>query len=192
MTAELGVRPDHPRRQTVLPPRHEAASRDRLVSDSAGFGPVHESLGDTGSVMPPSHRWERLNRTALGHLGPGSPYLTERDASGAWRARPRRVDIAAIKGKFQRSPAPGAMLQGPSRDPRWGGSWSWTGPGRPVDTTESVLVADGTDSGPKGCPGPLQGPDIYCLNKRVVKALSPPACRKARIRRSCRRARYPA
>jgi hypothetical protein len=120
MTANLVVQPDHPRRQTVLPPRHEAASRDRLGSDSAGAGPVHESLGDTRSAMPPSHRWERLNRTALGHLGPGSPKLTV--ARGGTNGKPAlrlrdagraRVDIGAIKGKLLRSPAPGHRDRAP-------------------------------------------------------------------------------
>ena len=94
MTAGLVVRPDHPCRQTVLPPGRDPARREHLDSDPARSRPAHGSLGDTRSAMPPSHRWERLNRTALGCLGPGSPYLALGvEAVLVWRRSPLK-DLA--------------------------------------------------------------------------------------------------
>ena len=114
------VRPGHPRRQAVLPPGHGTAVRDHCDSDPGQSRPAPGSLAGTRSVMPPSHRWERLNRTALGHLGPGSPCLPTwakraiRDASDHGRLTSWRSGVSCCGARHGENP-PGRGVKGPGR-----------------------------------------------------------------------------
>jgi hypothetical protein len=127
MTSSRGRRTGHSRRQPDLPLRH-AARLKHQGSDPVRFRLTSGSLGDTRKVMPPSHHWEILNRTAVGQLGPGSTRLPTcvRWAPGPVR-RLGRVDIVAIGGKLLRSPGAGPPCRGVK---------ARRGPGRPVDNGE--------------------------------------------------------
>jgi hypothetical protein len=148
------MRPGHPRRQAVLLPGHGAAGHDHRDSDPGRPGTAPGSLGDTGSVMPALTRAGRLNRTALRHLGPGSAWLpaeagkrptAARDAADhAWLTS-RRSGVSCCGVQHGES-GTGQPLDEGSR------------PGKGPATSRqrrTALVADGTDSGPKGRPGPV-------------------------------------
>jgi hypothetical protein len=127
MTSSRGRRTGHPHRQPDLPLRHAAGLKHR-DSDPVRFNLTSGSLGDTRKVMPASHHWEMLNRTALGQLGPGSTRLLRCAGRALCPVRtPAKVDILTIGGKLLRSPGTGP----PGR-----GMKARRGPGRPVDNGE--------------------------------------------------------
>ena len=127
MTSSRRRRADHPRRQPDLPSRH-AARLKHQGSDPARLNLASGPLGDTRKVMPASHHWEMLNRTALGQLGPGSTRLPSCAGRAMCPLRPpATVDIVAIGGKLLRSPGTGPPCRGMK---------ARRGPGRPVDNGE--------------------------------------------------------
>src|SRR5215470_7472230 len=76
------------------------------------------------------------------------------------------VDITAIGGKLLRSPARGFRYGAAA------GRGSRPGKGPATSRQRrAALVADGTDSGPKGRPGPVP-PGVPCAVMRQVKAFT--------------------
>jgi hypothetical protein len=123
VTAGRVVRPSHPRRQAVLPAGHGTTGRDHCDSGPGQSRPAPGSLGGTRNVTPSSHRWERLNRTALGHLGPGSPCLptwaghAARDASDHGRLTSRRSGVSCCGARHGDNRRAGGQGPGRARRP---------------------------------------------------------------------------
>ena len=154
VTAGRAMRPGHPRRQAVLLPGHGAAGRDHCGIDPGKSRPARGPLGGTRNVIPPSHRWERLNRTALGHLGPGSPCLPTwakraiRDASDHGRLTSCRSGVSCCGARHGDDTGPGAQGPGRARRPVDNGEPSSLPTGRtPVRRDGRALFRGGTCCG---------------------------------------------
>jgi len=188
--AGWAMRPGHPRRPAVPRPGHGAAGHDHRDSDPGRPGTAPGSLGDTGSVMPALTRAGRLNRTALRHLGPGSARLPAGTGS-AGRAARDAADHAWLTSRRSGVSCCGVQHGIPVRGSRWTrGSRPGKGPATSRQR-RAALVADGTDSGPKGRPGPVP-PGCLLRGYALGKGFYRRASRKPPSDGRTRQAGYPA
>jgi hypothetical protein len=168
------MRPGHPPRQAVLLPGHGAAGHDHRDSDPGRPGTATGSLGDTGSVMPALTRAGRLNRTALRPLGPGSARLPAGAESAGWAAKDA-ADHERLTSRRSGVSCCGVQ-HGGIRYGAAAGRGSRPGKGPATSRQRrTALVAGGTDSGPKGRPGPVPPVPLarLCVKQRLSPAGTP-------------------